>query len=422
MVFEKLNVELQNFTTSSSEYFICNNKKQEKDMKIDIVNLLPDYNPFNNVNLELKVNRENVTISWINKNRKGRILNPQNQPTPFTVLRYITVDENLGEILGLYFGDGTKDDPSCAEFSNSCPELIKLWLSHLSCFNVKTENLHFNVKVSENVKLKYEITEDEIKDYWRRILNIPIEIEISIAWIKTKSKPSTYLQKYGTCAIRYFNTTFSVFYNSLIKNIPNFLEINKQFRIGFLRGIIASDGNINIKRNASLTLVRIAGNKSQRQFISLILSKYFHIESNEDKSNQIYFGNIKNLKKIKELELHSLHPNKKRKFEKGYEQLLKNINRKHDENCILKNKIAIQILKELERSSLKTQVIIQRFGVSREWIRDILNGYKHGQKYRYNGLKKLGLVLYKRNLNRRCEKIWSITKKGKKFLENLNQN
>lgn len=378
--------------------------------------------PIQQLRKDLLINKKNITISWTNKNKKGRILNPQNQPLPLTVSRYIELNENFGEMLGLYFGDGTKKYSRCIELCNSCPELIKLWLNHLLYFGIKIENLSFGVKVSENVKLKYKITEEEIKEYWRRSLNIPIEMKISIGWVKTKGRPSTYLQKYGTCIIRYFNITFSVFYNSLIKNIPQFLEISEQFRIGFIRGVIASDGNINIKKNSSLNMVRIAGDKKQRQFISAILLKFLNIQSKEDKNNQIYFSNVKNLRKIKELNLHILHPAKKRKFEKGYRQLLFNINKKYNENSVLKNETAIQILKELKKSPLRTQDIIQRFGVSQEWIRDLLNGYRHGRKYRYNGLKELGLVSSKRNLNRRCEKIWRITKKGKKFLENLGQN
>lgn len=427
MVFEFVNPQLQKIINENLPLEVVSkpyvdNKNKLAEMKIDLVKLLSVFNSPNKVKLELLIDRRNITISWTNKNKKGRILNPQNQPRPLTIPRYIELNENFGEMLGLYFGDGTKNDSCYIELLNSCLELIKLWLNHLLSFGVEIENLFFGVKVSENVKLRYDISEEEIEKYWRKYLNIPLEINVSIGWVKTKGKPSTYLQKYGTCVIRYFNTTFSVFYNSLIKNIPQFLKISEQFRIGFIRGVIASDGNINIKKNGSLTMVRIAGNEKQRQFISTILLKFLDIQSKEDKNNQIYFGNIKNLRKIKELNLHILHPDKKRKFEKGYRQLLFNINREHDENCVLKNETAIQILKELQKSPLKTQDIIQRFGISREWVRDLLNGYKHGQKYRYNGLKELGLVSFKRSLNRRCEKIWSITKKGQEFLENLDQN
>lgn len=390
-------------------------------MIIDVIDLLPKYNPFNGADLEIKSSEENVTISWTNRNKKGRILNHQNQPTPLTAPRYIELDENLGEVFGLYFGDGTKNDTSCVELSNSCPELIKLWINHLINFNVMLDDLFFSIKLSENVKIKYKVNEEEIREYWRRALKIPKEKEILINWVKTKSKPSSYLQKYGTCVARYFNITFSVFYNALIENIPQFIETNEQFRLGFIRGVIASDGNINTRKNASLSLVRIAGDKDQRQFISTILLKFLDIQTREDKNNQIYFGNIDNLRKIKELNLHAMHPDKRVKFEKGYKRLLTNLNRKHDKNSILKNKTAISILKTLEKCPLKTQEIMKQFNISREWARDILNGYKHSQKYRYNGIKALGLVSCKRNAKKKSEKIWLITKKGKMFLKNLGQ-
>ncbi len=393
---------------------------KNKDKIIDIIDFLPERTPSIGSKIKFSTRKNKVTIFWINKDKKGRILNPQNQPKPITVPRYISIDENLGEALGIYFGDGTKNDYSSIELINSCPEILKLWKNHIVELGICLEELHYNIKLSENVKTKYNISETEIEKYWRESLKISPEKNISINWINTKGRPSSYLEKHGSLTIRYFDVNFSLFYNSLISKIESFLEMSEDFRIGFIRGLIASDGNINFRKNGSLGLVRIAGNKDQRKFVANILKKYFEIETNEDKNNQIYFGSYKKLNKVKKLQLHTLHPRKRRVFEKSFEILLSNLTRSHDENAILKNESAIKILKLLKQKPFKNKEIINQSTISRDRIKQLFNGYKH-DGYHYRGLEELGLVFFKRNVDNRCEKIWYITQKGREFLKNLTE-
>jgi hypothetical protein len=320
------------------------NEQKTFNQTIDIAQLLPIFHPRLGVRLDITTQDNLISINWVNRNKEGQPLNPQNQPKILTVPRFIAIDENFGEIMGLYFGDGTKNDRRCIEFANFCPELIKLWIKHISDYGIDVNGLSFKVQVSENAKIKYNINEEKIIDYWKRIINIPFEKEIKLIWVKANGSPSSYLQMYGTLSAIFNNTTLSLFYNTLIKNIPRFIEQNHPFRIGFMRGLIAADGNINIRKNGSLSLVRIADDKNERNFISHILEKYFKIKTKEDQSNQIFFGCIKKFKKIKKLNLHTLHPDKKILFERGYHILFTNLNKKHDENIVLKNKKAINII------------------------------------------------------------------------------
>jgi hypothetical protein len=382
--------------------------------KIDIIKLLPKKNPRINSDIVFSINRNKVKLWWINKNKKGKILNPQNQPKPIKVPRFINLSEHFGEIMGLYFGDGTKNDSSCVEFSNSRPELLLMWIDFLKKFKINKSNLKYKVRISRNAELKYFITEDEIRNYWRDVLKLPKKSEIKIAWVDTPGKPSEYLQQYGSMTLRYFNTVFAFFVNLLIQNVDYFIKKSKKFLIGFLRGKIATDGNVNFKTNGSLNLVRIAGDSEERKFVSYLFWKYFRIKTKDERrSNQIYFSSLRNFKKIKKLRLFDLNSIKKKQFEKGYKTLIENIkNLKPNKNVMLKNRKSMELLFLLSKTPLTNKQLKKLLKISDRQIRRILNGYTR-KSFRYNGLRNLGLV---RSIENGRQKLWIITKKGKDFL------
>jgi len=386
--------------------------------KLDLINIMPKIHPKANSKIDKKINKNTITIKCLHKNYKGRILNPQNQPKSIIIPRFIYIDEKLGEILGLYYGDGTKNSPS-VELANSSSRLMNMWISHLTSININPIKLHYSIRLSKNVIKKFNIEKIEVIEYWRKNLNIPEEKEIKINWINSKGKPSTYLEVYGTMYTRYHNSLFSLFYNSLINNIKNFIKLNKLFRIGFIRGLIAAEGNINIRKIGSLSLVRIAGSPDKRKFISNILWKYFEINAIDDKkSNQICIGNIKNLRKIKNLDLHILHPCKREQFEKSYKILLDNLNKKHDHNAMLNNKNFISVLRIIAKQPLNYSEIVKSSEVSQKRIDHFLSGYRHGKKYTYNGAIQMGLI---RKIKEGRFVIYDLTEKGMQYLDGLNE-
>ncbi|MCX6820953.1 MAG: hypothetical protein NT016_03315 [Candidatus Aenigmarchaeota archaeon] len=390
------------------------------DMILDTSEIIDRYKPDDSPNFDINFHGDKVSISWENRDKKGRPLNKQNQPRKVFLEKAICFNEKLGEELGLYFGDGTKNDISCVEFSNFSPELILRFIAHMSEFGVKSEDLHFGIKLSKNSKIKYGLGDEEIKSRWRNALKLRTDKNINISWLNTPGEPSSYLQKYGTCSVRYFNSPFGLFYNSLINSIPDYVETNPGFRTGFIRGVIAADGNINTRKNGSLSLVRIAGSKDERKYLMYFLKKFFGIISKEDKNNQIYFGGIEKVKKIKNFQLHMLHPDKRESFERGYGILLNNLSRKPDEYAVLKNKAGMRIMDFLENAPTKTKHLIENMGVSRDYVKMIMNGYRSA-RCRYKGLVELGMVSVVTNPARRCEKIWTLTEKGKAYLQNCTQ-
>jgi DNA-binding MarR family transcriptional regulator len=387
-------------------------------MLIDVGNLLKqniEQNEKRSVIIRCK--KKNLTFYWINK-KNGKPLGKNNQPKPIKLPRYIKIDEKAGEIIGLYYGEGTKNE-NYVEFVNSSVELIKLWIKSLKIFGIKKSDLSFTIKISGNVKKKYNLSEEEIKEFWRNAIRIPSNKKIKIQWVKARGKPSSYLKKYGSLTVRFFNVLFSYFYNLLLKNATQLVFKSFEFATGFLRGIIAAEGNINFEsKSKSLSLIRIAGSRDERKFFGKLLFNLLKINTKEDKNNQIYFTGFKNFQKIKKLELFRLDPLKNKLFEIGYNCILRNINRQKDPNVVLKNEIGLRILKLLENSEKSTKEIITMLGLSRDNLKRYLKGYRIGN-FKYRGLFDLGLVSYRRNPERRCEKIWKITKAGKTFLRNL---
>lgn len=388
---------------------------------VEIINFLPKNHPKTKAKMIYKFHDDKIIISCVHRGKnnrwKDKILNPQNQPESLTIPSYLKLNEKFGEVIGLYYGDGTKNNMRSIEFSNFCVELIKMWLEFLYTFDISYNDLEYRIKISENSRSKYNVTYPEIIGYWRKqLLQIPKDNIIKINWVKSQGKASDYLRKYGTFVVRYNDSMFSLFFNTLMKNIPTFIKTNS-FRKGFVRGLIAAEGNINIRKNESLSLLRIAGSVKERKFISKLLNVYFKIKSSDDNhSNQIYIGNIKQFRKLKKFNFHALHPEKQKRFESGYEILLKNLKRNHDDNAFLNNKLAIEMLVGLSQKSLCYKSILKSFNISREYLRDMINGYKK-DKYRYNGLIKLGLV---KKVKQGKEFRLFITERGRLFLEDKN--
>ncbi len=381
-------------------------------MQIHVTEFLPSIDPRTGSKINIETSGSNLRVSCFHKG-----LPQQNQPKDLIIPEFIDLDEKLGESLGLYFGDGTKAFRGGVEFCNSSPELAENWLNHLESFGIDEKKLHFSIKLSENSVLKYKVGENELNGFWRSVTS---REQSKVFIVKNNGhKYSTYLQKYGSLRICYNDTMFSIFYNSLIKGIPFFIEISRPFLIGFMRGVIAAEGNINLSKCGSLNMLRIAGTPAERKFISNVLHRHFGIASSEDENNQIYISGYRCFTIVRSLNLHVLHPDKREKLEGGFAILEKNKNRKSDENCVLKNKTAIKLLKMLEYwNETNLSNMRRELRISKKYIRMIMNGYviRRGDKtYKYNGLVKLNLVS-KRKLG--WYVLCRITREGKEFLRN----
>ncbi len=381
-------------------------------MRIDVCELIPESHPVTGAKIITEFAGSNVIMSC-----KHEKLPPQNQPKNLTIPQFIELDENFGECIGLYYGDGTKNSNNL-EFCNSSIELAVVWLDHLKSFGITTSKLHFSVKLSENSRIKYNADDSEVVNFWKKLTgSYPCKVFI----VKNNGhKISNYVQKFGSIRICYNDVMLSIFYNALIDNVPKLISMSRPFLIGFVRGIIAAEGNVNLRSNGSLGLLRIAGTPEERILFSHILFKHFGIKSFEDTSNQIYVKGYNYLKLFKQFDLHLLHPSKRDKFDSGFERLEKNKARTPDENSVLKNRIAIKSLMLLQDGSeLGYFGIAKKLKVSDDYIRTILRGHTRrngGRLYKYNGLVKLNLV---RENGRGRRNVCKITVKGVKFLLEL---
>ncbi len=378
-------------------------------MRIEVRGIIPVLHPVTRAKIITEFAGSNVVLSC-----KHEKLPPQNQPKTLLIPRFMELDEKLGECIGLYYGDGTKNR-NHLEFCNSSIELANIWLNHLKFFGITANKLHFSVKLSENSIIKYNVGDSAVIDFWKRLTGT---YPCKIFTVKNYGhRISNYVQKFGSIRMCYNDAMLSIFYNALIDNVPKLISMSRPFLVGFVRGVIAAEGNVNLRGNGSLSLLRIAGTPEERIFFSKILHRHFGIESLEDSSNQIYIKGYNYLTIVKKFNLHALHPFKCKSFEAGYAILKSNINKKSDKNVVLKNKIAIRLLGLFEGDEeLGCSDIIRCLGVSNDYVRIILNGHSRrvGSKaYKYHGLVKLGFI---RKSKKGRRNVCKITVRGKKFL------
>ena len=79
---------------------------------VGIIKFLPENHPKSDAKMIYKFHEDKIIMSCVhagkNNRWKDKILNAQNQPTPLTIPACLKLNEKFGEVIGLYYGDGTK--------------------------------------------------------------------------------------------------------------------------------------------------------------------------------------------------------------------------------------------------------------------------------------------------------------------------
>ncbi|MDI6806451.1 MAG: hypothetical protein QMD14_01390 [Candidatus Aenigmarchaeota archaeon] len=176
------------------------------------------------------LNDNKVKVSYINEN-----LGPQSQPIPIIFPRFIKLDEEFAEGIGLYLGDGyfAKNN-----FRNVClvskdSEIIVFMLNFfLNRFNLKKFQMLFSLTY------KYG-NEEELKEKWSRLLKI------------SKNRIHIYRgNKHGkeTSRIEISFTVFRRVFQQVINSSLPLIKQSKNLRQAFLRGEFAADGSISVEK------------------------------------------------------------------------------------------------------------------------------------------------------------------------------
>ncbi|MEM5773058.1 MAG: winged helix-turn-helix domain-containing protein [Candidatus Aenigmatarchaeota archaeon] len=311
---------------------------------------------------------------------------------PIIIKRFIEINEDLFQLLGLWFGDGIRKQwgrENVFGFSNTEIELTKTFLSLSKiCLSIPSEQ--YNCILSLQLSLKD--VDEELNSKISRELNIPLE-----NFWRSRINPTRNLLgidvKINSRLLGFIMTNLS---SQTIK-----LAIgNKSYASRVLQGIIASEANVSVRKEGRLGEISIAAEgENKRNFIrSLLLT--LGIKPNKDKTieNQesVCLTGLSNFKIVKEWGLVDLNPTKLKNFEKGLNGFKVEQSRKGE----LRLKV-LQLLAKKSRTRQELGKLLERSPAT----------IKTEALYI---LEKQGLVEREGIINK--ARLWKITEKGLNLL------
>lgn len=185
-----------------------------------------------------------LTMKRIIKNYKGR-----NVEFDFPI--YIKINPSTA---GLIVGEGYIDERQFV-FANSNEKAIKSVLEFLSQFNIN--NIKFTLELSiKNMKNDFI---EKSRTKWENI------IHDRITKIRLRKEFNNTTEK-GTLHLRYHNSCFAKVLKVIIEDAKRKAESNKNIAKEYIKGVLAAEGNINVKKKTRcLYLVRISAKKKRER-------------------------------------------------------------------------------------------------------------------------------------------------------------
>jgi len=216
--------------------------------------------------------------------------------------RFMILDDLFFEGLGLWVGEGGKNKG--LYFGNTSPELL----------------LHFIKFVERKLGLRREMFKVTVnspqhkadsKEGWSRILQIPIQNFTNVCLDARINRE--YAQVYLN----------SIVLAELMKNLQEKLGLvilaAKEYAVSFLKGMFAAEGQVALRKPSSFhvtfsstDLELVSFLKQCLQLVDILSGKYMP----NGRKFPIY--GYKNLKCFREFGIHTLHPEKREKFERGF--------------------------------------------------------------------------------------------------------
>ena len=216
----------------------------------------------------------------------------------------IVLDNLFFESLGLWEGDGSKSKG--LYFSNSCPDLLLVFLQFAE------EKLGLTRDKFKVTLCVPQGTDKWSRKRWSKILGIPIHNF-------TKLCHDTRLSR--EYAMMYFNSEIlvDVMKNMLEKLKPAILK-KENSAASFLRGLFAAEGSVLSKKSGVLHHITFSSKDLRlinfvRKCLNVCGMSFGSYEVN-GRNLQIY--GWWNFRRFKELGIHTLHPEKREKFEQGF--------------------------------------------------------------------------------------------------------
>lgn len=260
---------------------------------------------------------DNKILIWYFNYTNGK-LNPR-IPKPAVVSKTVKIDEKLGAFVGLILTEGLQSR------KRECRNKFILM------------NCDFDV-----IKFCYDFLLVELRvpqDFCvLRLYHPPLLGATMVQGVKTRIKnefrlyaPTSMLSypqadlKNPKVALFIYNTIFRLIVDCLIKKSLEFIKYNEKFRVGFLRGVFAAEGSIELRKGThSLHFVSFSQcNDKIRSIIkkALTLCGISFAERIRPRSKDLRISHLKNFEHIHALNICSLSRTKAKKFKIGLDTL-----------------------------------------------------------------------------------------------------
>lgn len=237
---------------------------------------------------------------------------------PITLQNFIQI-EQLGELLGFYFGDGsTSEGILTFRITNCEPSTLIHCLKILHQIGLPLEKFKVQIIYSTDKEITQAIQERCIH-YWSSQLGFLPTQFVSV----TKSNALSESLPFGSARIFFDNTTFvEVILRGLLKGIIPLIEnpqCEQDFILltAFLRGIFAAEGSVscNGKRLSRLSL-SFDPHSEEKTFYRLLLS-HLGIKTSPDKRNEFEIYRRSSFKKFQQIDIFRFHESRNKKFQQG---------------------------------------------------------------------------------------------------------
>jgi len=355
---------------------------------IDIVEVLPKALPSGKKILWKDLGNDLIEISVDKYSARG------GNAKTIVIKRFALINELLFEGLGLRFGDGIKLQgglPKVFGFSNVNLELHKHFLKFSKeCFGI--DSTQFRVAITMPPKMAEDL--ENIESNISKELNIPKKNFFKTRILKNRNNP--------IIDIKITSTLLALCLNQIFDNLQNLLFSNELFCACVLRGIIASEANVNLLVGQNrIREITIAGKeKLKRDFIRKLLLK-LNVVPDRDKEIEgqecVLITGLSNFKIMGLWDLCKLHPDKFDRFVVGISNFKVEQSRKGE--------LRLQVLKLLLEDSKTRQELGKLLNRSPDTI-------KTEALYI---LEKQGFV--ERGEFNSKARLWKITKKGIEILK-----
>jgi len=235
------------------------------------------------------------------------------------VKRFIVLDDLFFEGLALWRGEGSKSKG--LYFGNSDPSLLHRFLEFAE-HKLGIDRKKFKVTINVPTLLD----PDKVKEKWANELSIPVRNFTRVCGDPRIRKEYSQV---------YFNSVIlAKLMDDLYSRSKAFILHNRRASVAFLRGIFAAEGSVLVKNSGVLHHITFSSKDSELiQFLEQCLclngvkpSKYMINGMNL----QIY--GLSNFKHVRKLGIHTLHPEKREKFEQGFANY-KRVNVLHGEEA-----------------------------------------------------------------------------------------